>query len=461
MKPRVPAAVIIIAVALAATVRTSAQSSDALLRKLVEKGILTADEAKQLKSESAKEFTSAMSVKTGMPEWVTALKFSGDFRGRFNMDSAANEAAMARNRWRYRARFGFVATLKDDFEVGLRLASGDVDSGSTVGSSPLSSYQTFQNNASKKGVLLDQAYARWTPLHTEDWKGGVAFGKQPDPFVFSEVGLGMDPDYTPEGVALPLDYRLNADHSLRWVNGFFVLDELAASSNDPFLLGSQVRLESKWSRRVSTSVGVMFFSFANVDKLSNGAMPNANVGNWRIIPTGTNETDAVPQFKFNPILADASVTYLFDHAPLQSGPFPVRLVGSYMNNPAAPSSADNYAWTGGIMLGKAGKRGTWELAYEYKWLGANAIWEEVADDDFGGYWSTTAGRDFGNKGAAGFFTGTNVRGHILRLSYSTTDALMLSVRWYHTELIREPLPPPGADANSQMTRVMLDADLKF
>lgn len=455
--------IILLAAAMAA-LSASGQSSDALLNKLVEKGILTTDEAKQLKAESDKNFTTAYAAKSGMPEWVTAFKLNGDFRGRFDSISPANDAAVDRNRWRYRARFGFVATLKEDFEVGMRLISGDVDSGVTSGLSGLGSNQSFQNNASKKGIFLDQVYGKWTPLHTADWKGSATFGKMEDPFEFSQLGagmgLGIDPDYTPEGGAVQLEYSLTPDQRLRWINGAFVLDELSASSSDPYFVGSQLRLESKWSKRVSSSVGIMLLSFSNVDRLNNGSVPNANVGNTRIIPSGTNQANAIPAYDFNPILADASVTYTFDHAPLYKGAFPVRIAGSYLNNPAAPSSADNHAWGAGFMLGKAGKRGTWEIAYTYKWLGANSIWEEVVDDDFGAYWASTAGANF-SANDPGYYTGTNVRGHVTKLSYSPTDFLTLSLKWYLTSLINEPAVASGADAESQVSRFQLDALFKF
>lgn len=448
--------IVLAGLACLSAIPASAQSSDALLNKLVEKGILTSDEAKQLKKETDQNFTTAYAAKSGLPEWVTSLKFSGDFRGRLNVDSSENDAFETRTRWRYRARLGLVAAMQDNLELGFRLGSGDLDGPVN----PLSSYQTMQNNASKKGIFIDQVYGSWMPLLAADWKAKLSVGKLPDPFVFSEVGLGMDPDYTLEGVAFSLEHRLSEAQTVRWINGAFVLDELAATGDDPFMVASQLRLDSKWSQRVSSSVGVMWFGFANSEQLSNGAVPNVNVGNWRV-PVGTNQANAVPQFKFNSLLADASATYLFDRGPLYRGKFPVKLVGSYLNNPEAPSSADNYGWSGGVFLGKAGSRGTWELAYQYKWLGANSIWEEVVDDDFGGYWATTAGQNFGRNDAAGFFTGTNVRGHVLRVSYSMSEALMLSLRWYLSELINQPVAPPGATSESQMTRLMLDVDLKF
>src|ERR1043166_3052329 len=117
-----------------------AQSSDALIDKLVEKGILSVKEANDLREEADKGFNMAYSVKSGMPEWVTALKFNGDFRGRYDgvyqddknygpkAPPAANAYASSdRTRFRYRLRFGAVASLSDNFEVGLRLGSGELN----------------------------------------------------------------------------------------------------------------------------------------------------------------------------------------------------------------------------------------------------------------------------------------------------------------------------------------------
>jgi len=62
----------------------AAQSSDALLNKLVEKGILTAKEASDLKKEGKKNSPKDFAAKLGAPEWVERIKFGGDFRGRYD-----------------------------------------------------------------------------------------------------------------------------------------------------------------------------------------------------------------------------------------------------------------------------------------------------------------------------------------------------------------------------------------
>src|SRR5208337_4628064 len=80
---------------MALTPQIQAQSSvDALLNKLEQKGVLTVDEARELKSENATnsvaDFNSAMNSRFPMPDWVTGYKLSGDFRGRYDEQTSDN-----------------------------------------------------------------------------------------------------------------------------------------------------------------------------------------------------------------------------------------------------------------------------------------------------------------------------------------------------------------------------------
>src|SRR6185369_15213724 len=95
----------------------TAQSDSALLNKLVEKGILTKAEADSLAKEAEKGFTKNYQTRSGMPDWVTSLKLKGDFRARAEVLEFDNPGVVDRTRFRYRLRFGAIATIKDDFEV--------------------------------------------------------------------------------------------------------------------------------------------------------------------------------------------------------------------------------------------------------------------------------------------------------------------------------------------------------
>jgi hypothetical protein len=448
-----------------------AQSSDALLDKLVEKGVLTVREANDLREEADKDFTKAYSVKTGMPEWVTALKLNGDFRGRFEGFYADNPKFVERDRWRYRLRFGATANLMDNFEVGMRFGSGDIDNaaGMSTGADPISNNQSLQNNASKKGVFLDLAYARWTALNRPDWTGVFTVGKMENPFVFSD--MLFDNDYTPEGASQQFGYNIAANHALKLNLGEFVLDEIGGDSDDPFMLGSQLRLESSWTPKITTSVGVGFLSIQNEQNLTSSSVPDINAGNWRKTRYTTNANGSQsfaglqdPAAGFDTLVADASFTYNFPSAPFYTGPFPVKVFGEYLHNGDAAEM--NQGYQAGVTFGKAGKKKTWELTYRYKVLEANAWWEELTDSDFGAFYADAppatvpAGQTppaYALARSSGYWAGTNARGHVVRASYSPLDPLTLSITWFGLDLIEE--YAPGTD--SHMDRLQIDAILKF
>ena len=116
---------------------THAQSSvDALLNKLEQKGILTVDEARELKAENDQSFTNefnkAFNSKIQMPDWVTGYKLYGDFRGRYDEETTDNPGNPAAGlsgqnniRLRYRLRVGLNVNMKDDLQAGFRLGTGD------------------------------------------------------------------------------------------------------------------------------------------------------------------------------------------------------------------------------------------------------------------------------------------------------------------------------------------------
>jgi hypothetical protein len=427
-----------------------AQSSDALLDKLVDKGILSVKEANDLRQEMDAGFRKSYQVKSGMPDWVTSLKINGDFRGRYDYFMSQNDAFVERSRFRYRLRFGAVATIKDNFEVGLRLTSSDPTiapgTTSTYGGDPISGNTTFQDNGAKKFVYIDLAYGKWTFVNTKPVTESITIGKMENPFAFSDAIF--DADYTPEGAGYNLTYRLNDQHTLKLNAGIFVLDELGGDSKDPYMYGAQARWEATWNKRIATSLGVGILNIVNEQSLTNNAVPNQNRGNTRLAGTGILANN------FNPIIGDASFTYTFEDGipAVYKTPFPIKVGGEYFNNVAI--SSRNEAWQAGVVFGKAGKKGLWELSYKYKEVEGDAWYEEFGDSDFGAYYAGT----FPNSGVgAGYGAGTNLRGHVARFSYSPFDSLTLTATYYRANLINE--FPVGS--NSDMSRLVVDAMWRF
>jgi hypothetical protein len=407
-----------------------AQSSvDALLNKLEQKGVLSVDEAKELKAEnatnSAADFDAEMNSKFTMPSWITSYKLSGDFRGRFDDQSGDEAGVIARERLRYRLRAGLTLDMKDNLEVGFRLGSGD--------GGPLSNNQTMSGNGSKKSIYVDTAYGKWTPINDGTWMLAGTFGKMVNPF--DESPMVFDPDYTPEGAALQATYKLNSKNSFRFNSAAFVLDEAPKSSHDPFLYGGQIIWDAKWTPAIGTALGIAAYDISGKQNLS--ANYDSNVGNT--LAGGLFATD------FNPIVASGNVTYTLDKFPLYTGAFPIKLAGEYMNNPAA--SGKNIGYWGGVTFGKSGKKGTWDISYRYQVLDANAWWDQIVDDDNIAVLPTSTT-------AAGIVAGTGIKGHLIKANYSITDALTFSFTCYANTLIIDPVAGTKSDALHMMADIM-------
>lgn len=446
-KTRSTVAAAVIASAICAPL-AHAQSSDALLDKLVEKGTLTVKEANELRDQSDAGFVKALQVRNGMPDWVTTMRLYGDFRGRFDQIATDNNVPggpnVDRNRYRYRLRAGVTATMKDNFEVGFRLTSADPTG--TFGGDPISGNSTMQDNASKKFVFIDLAYGKWTPIKTGPWLLSATFGKMENPIIGSDIVF--DSDYTPEGLALQGGYDINKDHSIKVNGGFFALDEFnqgANSGNDPYYIAGQIRLESKWTPKIHTSLGVTWISIHGEGALSTANVPNRNSGN-------TRNAGGLLVNKYSPIVGDAFLTYTLDSFPLYPGAFPIKFGGDYMVNTS--TAAQNTGYSLGITFGKAAKKGTWELAYKYKYLEADANYEEFVDSDTGAYYQA-APLNSGN--GAGYNPGTNLKGHNFRVAYSLSDSFTLSATYFLFDLIN----PSIVGAESRAGRLQVDAMWKF
>ena len=388
-----------LAAAVGAPGSAQAQNADSLIDKLVEKGILTVKEGQALREESDKDFNRAYSAKTGLPDWVTSMKFGGDFRGRFEQHQIDNTLGSDRNRFRYRLRVGATANMLEDFEVGFRLSSGDPStSGNSIfGGKAITANTTMQDGASRKFLWVDTAYAKWNPIHNADWNWSVTFGKMDNTLQLSPMVI--DADYQPEGAAIQGAYQINDKSSLKFNGVFWVLDEFNTSatanpspSRDPYMYGLQLIYDTKLCSKIDASLSATWLSIQNKDNLTIGTAPDDNVGNLR-------DPLTAPAYNFNAAILGGSLTYKLDSFPMYDGAFPVKFGGEWMHNVSAVSQ--NEAWNAGITLGKAGHKGLWEINYKYEFLRADAWYEEMVDDDFGSYYSSAdASRGVASAGLA-------------------------------------------------------------
>ena len=122
-------------------VQSPAQSADALINKLLEKGILNEQEAKDLKQETYQ--TNLVSAsKWKLSDSIKNINLYGDLRFRYEYRGAENNSPLSgasgsayeRERFRFAARIGLRGDLFDHFYYGLRLETS---------TNPLSPWVTF------------------------------------------------------------------------------------------------------------------------------------------------------------------------------------------------------------------------------------------------------------------------------------------------------------------------------
>ena len=118
-------------------------SVDALIQKLEDKGILTDQDANQIKGEIASDEKTSQETtfKSLLPDWLNSMKLTGDFRLRYQYqrrDVGAAGTIFPRDRGRYRGRLQVEDQVNDKVkELGRALqAHGARNPPQTAGSQP-------------------------------------------------------------------------------------------------------------------------------------------------------------------------------------------------------------------------------------------------------------------------------------------------------------------------------------
>ena len=394
-----------------------ASETDALLNKLVEKGILTSSEAQEVRNEMAKdagptakmreEDTKDVVKKMAGGSWLNTVKWSGDLRLRH--ESQLREPAQDRLRERFRLRVGFTAKPWDPLEIGVRLASG-------ASGDPLSTNQSFGATFDKKAIFIDKAYAKYTPW---TWINLIG-GKMDNPFEVAPESLIWDSDVTPEGAAVQLKSPspipgLSTVLSARpfATLGAFQISEIAADAGDPALFGFQggadLDLLGGWVFQPSLA----YYDFT--------AIKGTTVANVTGAPAGNTTTTQGAARKFTDdynilaVLGKLTIPELVGR--------PVTLVGEYARNTATVTPGDDTnvddagGWLVGLEVGKVTERfGSWKAFYFLKRLETDATFGALTDSDFGG-------------------GGTNHKGHIMGIQMGLNKYASVGLKYLRTDEI--------------------------
>jgi len=369
---------------------------DALVKKLVEKGILTQGEAYKIvaeaKEESRKQEVMVQKEMDSVPGWIKNTKFKGDARLRFENHGRSYTTGAPitdRSRTRVRFRWGFDTKVNDQIQAGLRLATGDSSQASSAN-------QTFTNAFDDKNFWLDRAYIKYSPVKNFSLTGG----KMSNPFYTS--ALVWSSDISPEGVIMQAKFPVASE--IFATAGYFPIKEFSKDSNDPYMIGLQLGYAGK----IADASFKAAATYYNYEGLKGSAADEVS-------PSFNNKGNSLAGgnyvYDYSMINVAAEITPF--KVPMGANTMPVKIFGDYVKNNASDVEFDT-GYLFGVKFGGAKKQGTWELGYDYRNLEADAIPEFMADGSF----------------AEG---GTDCRGHNIGFKYALSDNSKFGVSYMIAE----------------------------
>ena len=422
-------------------------SAESLVNKLVQKGILTEAEAKELLSEGTSTNAPAAS-KWKLSDSIKSIGLYGDVRFRYEYRSADNAPGSGasgdtyeRDRFRYAVRLGLRGDLFDDFYYGLRVDTS---------SNPRSPWITFGDDSNptpsaknSDTIAIGQAYLGW---RAADWLE-LTVGKMPMPLYVTP--MIWDSDINPEGAAEKFKHSIG-DVDLFATFGQFMYQDSNPDnwlpSSDTFLLAWQVGANVKLAKDVSLKVAPVLYTYTGQGQNNglnkpfsgqglNGLNPNTNGFNQN----GINdllvlETPVELNFK----LGQRNARLFGDFAYNFSGNSRARAaVGA-----TAPEGDLPYAVTGqnkayqvglgygnlGLVYGQTSKKNTWETRVYWQHVEQYAADVNLLDSDF-------------------FEGRANLEGIYTALAYSITDSIIGTVRYGYARRIKTGLDTGGNNSD--------------
>ena len=295
--------------------------------------------------------------------WAETIKWSGDFRYRY--EDIEEDGKDDRDRNRVRARAALTAKTSENTSVGLGLATG--------GDDPVSTNQTLGGGGSTKDVRLDLAYLKWTGLENTY----VTAGKFKNPFYkVQKSGLIWDGDFRPEGVAL------GWDNQTFFATTSYSFIESDSKNDDDGVWGAQVGARFTLFDNLKLTASAKYLDVPT--KGREAIFDNDFFGNSTV---EVGETE-VYEYDYNVYNGSLDVSFnLFD--------MPLSIYGDYVYNDDADDLDTGYL--AGVKLGKAKSKGSWQLQYQYQDLEADATLGLVTDSDFAGGGTDGKGHKFSAK----------------------------------------------------------------
>jgi len=342
-------------------------------------------------SEAGSEEESAEDSSAETP-WYERVRFSGDFRSRY--EGFYQTDRDTRNRARLRLRLRVDTDINDNARLQLQVASGDPGT-------PVSTNQTFTSFFRPKPFNLDRAYLAYNPQAASALTLGVGkFG-----FPENRTQMVFDDDLNFEGGWEQVSWNLSEGVGINLVAVQTFVTELSGD-NDTFMLAGYGELSFDGSR-AAFSVSAANYGWGHPDSIVAGQTS----GVLRSILTNDLKRNGAGQVvgfasRFNVVDVIAETTIQTERPN-----YPIRLLANFAHNTRAVNDRENGFWLE-AQYGQPRAAHTWGATYTYGWLEQDVSPSVFVFSDI---------------------PGTNTRLHMIETSYIPKSGLSLDVTLHLTK----------------------------
>jgi len=359
---------------------------NALLNKLVEKGILTASEAQEVRNEMGPQMAKADKeldkkiedgVKKGLPDSAKNWKWKGDIRlreeyRRKNPTGDGNDV----NRQRIRFRYGFETKANDQLVVGARFATANTSTGGNPNlNSPISTNQSFDTSFNHLAFWLDRAYVNYMPEIPGVSHVKLSSGVIENPYWHREQ-LVWDDDLNFDGANLHVDEDIGPINVFTNLGAYSLNTNINRSSALWAMQGGTVVQPFKGSGlgevvdNLKLTGAIAYYDYMNVTSKASDATALANAGGLSGSSANLKDWNLVnPNFAIDSQIAE----------------IPLGCYGDWVHNTAAFDNGNGYLL--GFKVGNAQRpfdlKEGWEAGYYFEHLEDNATFGAFTNSDFG------------------------------------------------------------------------------
>lgn len=428
----------------------------------------------QIKQEVLAQAKSERWAEPGaLPEWLDRIAWEGDLRLRFQADRfepgntpAINYNAIAGTNlqntqsneqlWRIRMRLGMLARVTDTLGIGVRLATGNLQS-------PVTANQVMGNGSAPYQFLIDRAYFKWDPNE----RLSVTAGRIANPW-FWPTDLVWDEDLNFEGAALSVKPGLSASTSAFGTIGAFAIESggrtpTAPNASNKWLYGAQAGVEWHGSSALRAKLAGALFEYTDVEGRPNRDPLAVNANDWtrpRFRQKGNSVVDLRFDQSTQAVFSDFGLASRFRVMNLSGeldvgylDPFHVKVSGDFARNIGFNQSEilartglliepKINAWQFRVTVGSdvLRARHDWQAFLGYRYLERDAVLDGFADSNF-------------------FLGGTDTKGYTAGLLYGLDRNVSLRFRYLSGSPISGPASGTGADLRLPLEIDVLQVDL--